>query len=72
MRSQASEIEDPGKVRKEKKNALPLELISAPSLNTSNVRGLEKIFFKSAILFDFALNVLLRFSQCYLCRPAPK
>jgi len=59
MRSQASEIEESGKVREEKKHALTLELISARSLNTSNVRGLEMIFFKPAILFDSASNVLL-------------
>jgi len=53
---QANEIEEPGK---EKKQALPLELISARSLNTSNVRGMEMIFVKLAILFDFASNVLI-------------
>ena len=36
------------------------KLISSRSLNTSNVRGLEMIFFKPAILFDFPSNVLLR------------
>ena len=38
------------------------KLISSRSLNTSNVRGLEMIFLKPAILFDFASNsnVLLR------------
>ena len=49
------------------------KLISSRSLNTSNVRGLEIVFFKPAILFDFASNVLgSGVSQCYLCRPVPK
>ena len=64
---------EPVKVREERKYVLPLELISARSLNTFNARGLEMIFFKSAILFDFTSNVLLgSVSQCYLCCPAPE
>ena len=34
------------------------KLISSRSLNTFNVRGLDMVFFKPPILFDFASNVL--------------
>ena len=56
MRSQGSEIEEPGKVREEKKHALPLELISAQYIQC---QGAGNDIFKPAILFDFASNVLL-------------